>query len=503
MKYHLLIIFILFETLSFGQGYQMFIANDQLTAPNVFEFDVFMKDTSLLASPNDQFLVRTVQQVFTINPAFTPAGTPSISITSSGLNYYPPGLFAYNANPSLSAFQVGTNATGTCTSQGPILHSGDQVLISHWKIQYPAGTNFNCVAHNLSMVRPNETTLPGGNVNLRFTVTKWATTNCNTATSIPISNNGLYTSQAGGTLISQMNNSVPKITNPVNVTTDECSQNITFSVTTTSSTGSTAAVTYQWRENGVPLTNIPPYSGVNTSQLTILQPSIAMNQNAYSVVVTQCNSRTSSSAILTVNACAPKIDLNVSVFIEGFYIQNGQMNASVDPVNHSQLSDTLIVELRDHNSPYSVLYSDTGTLNIYGFSAFQYPNTALNNSYYIAVHHRNSVETWSASPVLFNTTITNYSFTNAANKAYGNNLKNLGDGNFAMWSGDFVDAVTNIIGKQDGVIESSDYAQMEIAVYYVYSGYVPEDITGDRLVESADYDIMETNVYYTRFTMRP
>src|SRR5436190_22387024 len=111
----------------------------------------------------------------------------------------------------------------------------------------------------------------------------------------------------------------------------------------------------------------------------------------------------------------------------------------------------------------------------------------MNHSYYIAVHHRNAVETWSAAPLLFNNIIMNYSFTNAANQAYGNNLKNLNDGNFAMWSGDIIDAETNTPGKQDGTVESSDYGQMENAVYYTNTGYVPEDITGDRIVESADY----------------
>ena len=82
-------------------------------------------------------------------------------------------------------------------------------------------------------------------------------------------------------------------------------------------------------------------------------------------------------------------------------------------------------------------------------------------------------------------------------------MRNLGDGNFAIWSGDISDAATATLGRQDGVIESQDYSDMENAVNTIKLGYIPEDITGDGVVESYDYSIMENNVNYIIFSMHP
>jgi hypothetical protein len=60
------------------------------------------------------------------------------------------------------------------------------------------------------------------------------------------------------------------------------------------------ATTYQWRKNGVNLTNIAPYSGVTTSILTITNPNISENGAVFDVLITPC-ALTSTSVILTVN----------------------------------------------------------------------------------------------------------------------------------------------------------------------------------------------------------
>ena len=83
-----------------------------------------------------------------------------------------------------------------------------------------------------------------------------------------------------------------------------------------------------------------------------------------------------------------------------------------------------------------------------------------------------------------------------------NNLSDLGDGRFALYSGDISDANLGV-GFQDGVIESQDYGDLENAVTISLLGYKPEDITGDNIVESGDYGLIETNVYYTRTLIRP
>ncbi|NJM79585.1 MAG: immunoglobulin domain-containing protein [Flavobacterium sp.] len=89
----------------------------------------------------------------------------------------------------------------------------------------------------------------------------------------------------------------PVITSQPTPTT-VCSSDVgTFSVTTT------GATTYQWRRNGVNLTNTAPYSNVTTATLTITNPAVAASGN-FDVVISSTSgcSVTSSVAALTVNA---------------------------------------------------------------------------------------------------------------------------------------------------------------------------------------------------------
>ncbi len=197
------------------------------------------------------------------------------------------------------------------------------------------------------------------------------------------------------------------------------------------------------------------------------------------------------------------ITLNIKLFIEGFYQGNGIMTATVDPLNFPSLCDTIVLELHSSSGTHALALSIKGTIDINGQGTFDIPSTALGNSYYLAIKHRNALETWSAVPVLFNTTLVTYIFSDAASKAYGNNQSNLGDGNFAFLSGDISDAATATVGIQDGVIESQDYGDMENAVSITLLGYTTEDITGDGVVESSDYGLIEGNVYFTFVAMRP
>ncbi|VXC40134.1 conserved exported hypothetical protein [Flavobacterium sp. 9AF] len=71
--------------------------------------------------------------------------------------------------------------------------------------------------------------------------------------------------------------------------------NGSFSVT------ATGATTYQWRRNGVNLTNTAPYSGVNTATLTLTDPALAIAGNFDVIVSNGICSTTSSVATLTID----------------------------------------------------------------------------------------------------------------------------------------------------------------------------------------------------------
>ena len=233
---------------------------------------------------------------------------------------------------------------------------------------------------------------------------------------------------------------------------------------------------------------------------THLQAEVAIGTNGSGTIcVSNGNCSTCSNTNFTVGTS--QIVFNIKLFIEGFYEGNGLMVSSVSPVDYPGICDTINVELHEVSAPHSVAFSVKNVIHKNGTGSFVFPSTALGKFYYIVVHHRNAIETWSAGPVLFNS-ITNFDFTVSKNKAYGNNQSDLGDGNFALFSGDISDPNFGV-GVQDGVIESQDYGDMQNAVYITLLGYKTEDITGDDIVESSDYVLMENNVFYTRITIHP
>ncbi len=65
----------------------------------------------------------------------------------------------------------------------------------------------------------------------------------------------------------------------------------------------TGATTYQWRKNGVNLTNVAPYSNVTTAALNITNPTFSENGASFDVVIGNAAgcSVTSTAIILTVN----------------------------------------------------------------------------------------------------------------------------------------------------------------------------------------------------------
>jgi subtilisin-like proprotein convertase family protein len=211
-----------------------------------------------------------------------------------------------------------------------------------------------------------------------------------------------------------------------------------------------------------------------------------------------------TTTIKTTTACSVTSVINITAFIEGFYLSNGQMSAVLNlngMSNDPTACDSITVELHTATFPYATASSVKTLLHKNGTATINVPASLYNQSYYIAIKHRNAIETWSSAPILISA-VKSYDFTTALKKAYGNNLADLGDGRFALFSGDISDATLGI-GFQDGVIESQDYGDLENAVSITLLGYKPEDLTGDNIVESGDYVIIENNVFFTRVMMRP
>jgi hypothetical protein len=103
--------------------------------------------------------------------------------------------------------------------------------------------------------------------------------------------------------------------------------------------------------------------------------------------------------------------------------------------------------------------------------------------YYVAVFHRNAVQTWSAAPVHF-TSVTGYSFASGLSQAFGDNQKDLADGNFAMFSGDY---------DQSESVDIFDFPLYDFDNLNFGSGYLATDINGDGGVDIFDFPVYDAN----------
>ncbi|MCB0727164.1 MAG: hypothetical protein KDD00_06845, partial [Ignavibacteriae bacterium] len=165
------------------------------------------------------------------------------------------------------------------------------------------------------------------------------------------------------------------------------------------------------------------------------------------------------------------ISLNLTVGIQGFW--NGS----------TQISDTVKCHLRNSVSPYNEIEVSTAVLNTSGNGVFTF-NSAPSGSYYLEITHRNSLETWSASPVALTTGGSfAYNFTTSASQAYGNNLI-LKDGKYCDYSGDV---------NQNGIVDLTDVVIVNNSASVFTTGYVVQDVNGDNLVDLSDLIITLNN----------
>ncbi|MEO8209231.1 MAG: SBBP repeat-containing protein, partial [bacterium] len=174
---------------------------------------------------------------------------------------------------------------------------------------------------------------------------------------------------------------------------------------------------------------------------------------------------------------------DMKIFIEGLY----------NEITNNMIPDTIQVDLRNSSSPYNIIESSSSTIDIQGNGLFFFNSAANNINYYIALNHKNSLETWSASPQSFHSDYLNYDFTNSLSKAYGNNLKPIGN-KFCIYSGDVT---------KDGTIDVTDMSIIDNEIFNFASGYNLADLTGDEIVDINDMSIAENNTFGFVSVIRP
>lgn len=190
-----------------------------------------------------------------------------------------------------------------------------------------------------------------------------------------------------------------------------------------------------------------------------------------------------NSPIITGVSCLSNDTLIVKIMLEGYYSGAGMMN----PVLMNQgismnfnVCDSIEVELHDPNN-FNLVSSVTTLMQTDGTATCLFPS--MNNTYYVVIKHRNSIETWSSNPVMISGN-SNYYFTTALSQAYGSNQVQVENGIWALYSGDI---------NQDGVVDGLDYNDWESDNNNFGAGYLATDLNGDGIVDGLDFLLWEVN----------
>ena len=202
--------------------------------------------------------------------------------------------------------------------------------------------------------------------------------------------------------------------------------------------------------------------------------------------------------ILTQGFQQPFIELrilNLKAFLQGYYIGSGAMQ----PVLANQFvagatgleSDTIYVELHDAMNPSTLIASTTALLMTDGSAVASFKANA--GSYYVAIKHRNTIQTWSAAPVALPST---YDFTTSADQAFfGNMIDVYGENIWSFYTGDL---------NQDDFIDIFDFPAYDFDNQnFVAFAYANTDMNGDGFVDIFDFPIFDFNNQNFVFAMYP
>jgi hypothetical protein len=179
--------------------------------------------------------------------------------------------------------------------------------------------------------------------------------------------------------------------------------------------------------------------------------------------------------------------LKTKVFLEGLYNSSSLImsKAQDEAGDHfpGSVADQVNIKLAQPAPPYSMV-AQSGWINLnQDGNCTAVLSSSLSGSYYIVVTHRNSITTWSASPISFSGSVITYNFCDAQLKAYGGNMV-LKSGKYCLYGGDV---------NQDGIVDSGDMIPIDNLSSNFSTGYLPEDANGDGLIDSGDMIVVDNN----------
>jgi hypothetical protein len=132
-----------------------------------------------------------------------------------------------------------------------------------------------------------------------------------------------------------------------------------------------------------------------------------------------------------------KLTLNLKAFLQGYYQGSGIMNdvlynqgVSAMPTS---LTDSITIECRKPFYPFDMLFQEKKCISNNGLVTISHQGL-IGEKVYIVLKHRNSLETWSALPIIIEQ-YSFYDFTTAATKLTEDNQAEVEPGVFAYIHG--------------------------------------------------------------------
>lgn len=212
-------------------------------------------------------------------------------------------------------------------------------------------------------------------------------------------------------------------------------------------------------------------------------------------ILTGCLSLFMPTNLVDVYDC--NYNLQLTVFLEGYYMGNGQMQAALYnqgiSTNPNEV-DSVTVRLHKSNNYNEIVGSYTGIVNTNGQILCDYAGV-LPGEYWVSIKNRNHIETVSSTALNFTGQSTLSVYLNNSANSYGGNMKQMGSNISAIFSGDI---------DQNGYLELDDYNlwDIEYQLGYPHTDYTP-DLDGNGYVELDDYNLWDVNYQNGVFAIIP
>jgi len=223
-------------------------------------------------------------------------------------------------------------------------------------------------------------------------------------------------------------------------------------------------------------------TGWNVDDISLKSiPTVYMRSSLF----TNLGIRVALSDTTTIIGAPLTVAVNLKLFLQGYYAGSNSMQPVL--VNQgipalSNQTDTLVIELYDP-ATFAFVDSKKAVLSTGGLVSASFSVPAA--SYFIAVKHRNSIQTWSATAIACNASTALYDFSTGAAMAFGENEVMVEPGVWALYTGDV---------NQDDFVDVFDYAPYnDDNLSGANTLYMATDMNGDGFVDVFDYQVYNDN----------